>query len=137
LLAETALQLRDARQALRHVAGLNSEKADLLRARALTLLNDASAAENYAKTSETQEWLVSARRRQNWDEVSMLSPTDTWGAAVALLDVNPTNTQPPIATDTSQSGPLGRGKDILSESRNAREILATLLAESAVENLVN
>lgn len=130
LRAEAALADMDGRQALRELAGSASEKAELLRARALTLLQDNTAAASYAKTDATDEWAVSARQRQSWPEFASLSPDQPWAGALALIGQHSSSTSETARPENLPEGPLARARLALGESAKARTVLQDLLAQT-------
>lgn len=123
LRASAALSESDGRGALQALAGIETEEAELLRARAFTLLGDDDAAKSYARTTAFADWEISARQRQSWAELASLEPSPPWAKTLVLIGAGgatPTSPQP-------LAGPLQRAKEILSENNAAQETIRDLL----------
>ncbi len=117
--AEAALAIRDARLAVRLLAGLAGDEADALRARAAIQLGNADAAAAILLASGDQQ---AALRAEFWaGDWGYIAQSDTAGlspAAAMLL--------PPLA-DASGEGILARGNRLAGESESAREAVNGLL----------
>ncbi|MDP2085028.1 MAG: hypothetical protein Q8K20_07525 [Gemmobacter sp.] len=124
LMARVALDLRDGREALRRVAGLEGAEAERLRARSLELLHDLpSAAAAWAAADSPEDAQRVRFRAQQWEG---LAPADP--ALQALLDSRAA-TSP---DGTSAQGPLAEARAILDDSLKARDGVAAVLAARPV-----
>tara|TARA_R110002110_G_scaffold82396_3_gene214236 strand:+ start:6535 stop:8754 length:2220 start_codon:yes stop_codon:yes gene_type:complete len=133
LRAKAASATGDDRAALRHLAGLATDSAELQRARALTALEDNRASESYAKIEAITEWQRSARRRRAWRELTKLGPDGSWGPALNLLDGYGAPLANPEGALPNADGPIARSRMAVDESATSRKVLETLLRETKIE----
>jgi hypothetical protein len=118
LAAEAELVRRDARAALRHLAGLPGDAAERLRAQASLQLGDASMAVTaFERLDDGPGQIAAARLAQDWARIAADSP-QPWQSAAVLA------TAPLPAAD----GPLARASALIAESAAARDALTGLLA---------
>ncbi|NUB44603.1 hypothetical protein GEU84_009435 [Fertoebacter nigrum] len=118
LAAEAELARRDARAALRHLAGLPGEAAESLRAKAALQLGDAAmAATAYEQLDDRPGQLSAAKLAEDWAQLAADSPPPWQSAAVLATEPLPT-----------ADGALARANALIAESSAARTTLTGLLA---------
>lgn len=117
LLARVALDLRDGREALRHLAGQTGTAAEALRARSLELLGDLQGAARAWDAAGSPEDAERARfLDRRWDD---LSSTDLQLQELLAQRANP---PPP------QAPPLAQARALMEGSLAVRETVGTVLA---------
>ena len=150
LIARAQLLRRDARAALAGLDGVLGPEAQGLRADALAQLGDDGAAAALAATDRVADASRIARRTGRWAEVEELSPDTDWAAAAALLRPDPPapvgpepkptdggrvevvaaiSEGPPSTITQDTPGPIDSGRAAVAESAQARERIASLLAD--------
>ncbi|MDN5786676.1 lipopolysaccharide assembly protein LapB [Pseudorhodobacter sp.] len=140
LIGAAHLALRDAPAALRAIIGMTGRDADVLRANALAMLQDASASEVFERAGDMESAAQIARQHHEWPRVANLANDGTWrdaanlfaqpGAALSI-DVDSTR------NDASVVGPLATTRALLAESSAARELLGTLLSQQEIPDQVD
>ncbi|MDP3961955.1 MAG: hypothetical protein Q8Q26_18155 [Pseudorhodobacter sp.] len=133
LAAKAQMQRRDAREALRLVAGLTGPEADRLRAEAHARLGDpVTAASLLAALGDLPGEQRAARQAQGWALIADHGQ-DPWQAAARLVLPAPAGSAASLAVaPQSIPGPLARGRQTVAESAAARATLTALLAEVPV-----
>ena len=118
LMAAVALDLRDGREALRHVAGLESAEANAIRARALALIGDYPGASLAWESAGAKDLAERARLlAQDWDALGSSADTE-------LQTVIGRRAATPFAEDEA---PLARSRTLLTNSEATRAEIDALL----------
>lgn len=126
LLAQIHLARRDGQAALTALADLSDPTAIALRASALSLLDDNSAAaQTYTGLGDTDAARRAHARARDWPQIAALSP-DNWGAAVKSL-----SSTPAAGTAAPAAASLARGRQIATAAAQTRTDIAALLATIA------
>jgi hypothetical protein len=135
LAARAELMRRDARTALRHLAGQTGPEADSLRAVAQIQLGDGrAAAAAFAAAGDTGAAARARWQAQDWKAVAGADPDPSRAAAAGLA--LPEATVPPLLPpgtggDTVllplRPAPLARGRALIEESAAARAAVLSML----------
>ncbi|MGL6209753.1 MAG: hypothetical protein ACRC14_07995 [Paracoccaceae bacterium] len=126
LTARIELQERDARAALRLVAGSNDPATLTVRQEALQMLGDEPAlAALFARSGQDDERWRAVARSANWEELAAAGPAP-WQGLAQLLQVS----EPPEVSglESGSSGMLTRSKTLLQTSGETRLAIMDLLA---------
>lgn len=136
--ARALLDLRDARGALRTLAGLDGAEADRLRVRAYLMLDDPEPALALLETSGPPEAAARAAwHAQAWQRLATTQPSSLdapIARAVATLVLHESDAGvsggPPDVGSTAEPpvGPLARSRALLAASDETRATIADLLA---------
>ena len=127
LRAEIALSLDQPAEALDQLFGIDGEEANRLRAQARQLQQEyADAQEMFKALGDQEESMRAALLAEDWESVSELE--DSPLAPIAGL------VETPMEASERVDGMLGRLSEAVSESRQAREMIETLLLGSSTDD---
>ncbi|MCB2135650.1 MAG: hypothetical protein KDE08_06850 [Rhodobacteraceae bacterium] len=125
LRAEAAIGSFDARTALAEIEGLDDEGSQLIRARALAMLGDHSAAASvYAAAERPADAGIEAWRAGDLVRAAEIGPDPL---RAALAEIRPVPGDRQSATPDS-FGPMAEAQKLVEDSKAARDALAVLLA---------
>ena len=127
LLAQVQLQRHDGRAALQALTGQDSPDALRLRAQAMQLLGDeTAAAQIYAQAGDSEAEQRALSIAENWAEIRIRG-TDPWKHLANALTLAPNSD----AVAAVSAGPLAVGKQLVDRSAATRDAVDILLTQVA------
>lgn len=136
--ARAFLAEKDARAALRALAGASSASAEALRAQAFQMLgDDRAAAGAWSQTGQAAPRLDALIRAQDWPAVAQAGDTGWTAATTALIGISGTGAEgapkpsPVSGNGSALRGPLGRARDLADHGAADRATLEQLLQSPA------
>ncbi len=137
LLARAALQEFKSEEALAQISGIAGPEVDRLRAEALALRGDhTAAAAEFAAVGDAERAALEAWRGGDLLRTSASGPAPI-KAALQALDRGAPAAQAPGATGevSAPPGPLAAGRSLVEETRAARAAIEALLAATAAASV--
>lgn len=137
LIAEARLAQNDGLAALAEIADRDDLDAQILRAKALVLLQDPASIPQLSRMGNVTEAARAARQQGVWPDLLQLPEGDVWRDAAVLLtppaggEAAAASPVPDAAANDAEPGPLARTRAALEESAAARATLERLLANQA------